>query len=64
MLLIGAFFFSGCEKDASIKVDNLADISGYPVVGTNQSTFFNNITIISAPSTRKDFYGQNAISLY
>jgi len=58
--------FAGCEKDETITntetftpVD-LPNINGYPVVGTNQTTFFNNSTTISAPGPGDAFYGQNA----
>lgn len=54
----------GCKKDGNDSVNNenvnLPEISGYPVVGTDQSTFFSNTTTISKPSTGEDFYGQNA----
>ena len=65
LLLVMGLSFSACNKDGGLtteefKIDNLPDISGYPIVGTNQSTFFDNITIISAPSVGEDFYGQNA----
>ena len=53
-----------CEKDdTSTEVDqggNLPDISGYPIVGTNQSTSFSNIAIITKPVSGDDYYGQNA----
>lgn len=38
----------------------LPDISGYPIVGTNQTTFFNNSNEISATLPDQSFYGQNA----
>lgn len=40
--------------------DNLPDITGYPIVETNQTTFFNNTTTISASSAGDAFYGQDA----
>jgi len=59
-----------CQKeDENNPVDNsenndaniiLPDISGYPIVGTNQTTFFNNSNEISATSPNQSFYGQNA----
>jgi len=56
--------FSGCKKDDDVIIntgdENLPDISGFPVVGTNQSTWYNNQTTITAPSMGEDFYGQNA----
>jgi hypothetical protein len=55
---------AGCKKDDSISdtsiTDNLPNITGYPIVGTNQSKFYNNATEISAPATGSAFYGQNA----
>lgn len=38
----------------------LPNITGYPVVDTNQSTFFGNTSQISTPSEGDDFYGQDA----
>ncbi len=46
--------------DTEEVTDNLPDISGFPIVGTNQSTAFNNSTEISNPGSGDDFYGQNA----
>ncbi len=40
--------------------ENLPDISGYPVVETNQTKFYNNNGEISKPSAGDDFYGQDA----
>jgi hypothetical protein len=39
---------------------NLPDISGYPIVGTNQTTFYNTSNPISAPAEGEAFYGQDA----
>ena len=60
-----AFFlvvFIGCEKTSNNDTgfDNLPDISGYPIVGTNQTDYFGDATIISAPLEGESFYGQNA----
>ncbi len=38
----------------------LPNISGYPVVDTNQSKFFGNSSEISTPSVGDDYYGQDA----
>ncbi|MCB9058644.1 MAG: DUF1566 domain-containing protein [Calditrichae bacterium] len=46
--------------DSKTQQNNLPDISGYPVVGTNQITFYNNSIEISAPSAGDAFYGQDA----
>lgn len=56
---------TGCSKDetssdAAITV-NLPNITGYQVVGTNQTKFYNNTAEISAPATGSAFYGQNAM---
>lgn len=62
-LVITAFMLLfACTKDEITVVaeDNLPAISGYPIVGTNQTAFFNNSTSISAPAAGSAFYGQNA----
>lgn len=40
--------------------DNLPNITGFPIVDTNQSSYYNNYTTITAPSAGEDFYGQDA----
>ncbi len=63
LILLLAFSTSGCEKERSLNddsSDNLPAISGYPIVGTNQSVFYNNISEISAVTAGNAFYGQNA----
>jgi len=55
--------FPACEETPGIENDpekNLPEISGYPVVGTNQTTFFDNSISIPAPVEGEDFFGQNA----
>jgi hypothetical protein len=42
------------------EVNNLPDISGYPVVSTNQTMFYNNENEIAAPAASEAFYGQDA----
>ena len=63
-IFIASMIISGCNKDDDTVVDtpddNLPEISGYPIVGTNQTTFFNDLTTISAVSEGDDYYGQNA----
>jgi len=55
-----------CTKDdeESLVDDNpeviLPEISGYPIVETNQTIFYNNQNEISAPSQGAAFYGQDA----
>jgi len=44
----------------SIGTDNLPNITGYPIVGTNQTKFYNNTTEITAPASGSTIYGQNA----
>ena len=55
--------FTGCEESIDVEtkpVDNLPDITGFPIVGSNQSTFFDNTTTLSTRVSGEDFYGQNA----
>ena len=55
------FVFNSCEKDSVVLIkENLPDISGYPIVGTNQLTFYNNTTEVTAQNAGDEFYGQNA----
>ncbi|MDP8267481.1 MAG: DUF1566 domain-containing protein [Candidatus Tenebribacter davisii] len=56
MLIIAAC----SETTSSNSEDNLPDISDYPIVSTNQTSFYNNSIEISAPSSGEDFYGQDA----
>ncbi len=54
---------SACKKDEDVTIEgdgNLPEISGYPIVGTNQSAYYNNSTTMSAPSVGESFYGQSA----
>lgn len=64
ILLIALVSFSACSDDtAEVKdttEDNLPDVSGFPVVGTNQTKFFDNTTETTTQSEGDDFYGQNA----
>ncbi len=57
--------FTEQNNDSSGSTGNgaLPDISGYPIVGTNQTKYFNNSSEISAPSQGQAFYGQNAFYL-
>ncbi len=55
--------FTGCEETAGNKLEpeeNLPNITGFPIVGTNQNTFFDNSTSVEAPLQGEAFYGQNA----
>ena len=61
--IITLALFTACEKDDDVTtttVDNLPDISGFPIVGTNQTTYFDNTNMMTAPAAGEDFYGQNA----
>jgi len=67
LLLVLVLSFSACNKteenitpDTPTKEDNLPNVTGYPIVGTNQTKFFNNTTSITSPSAGQDFYGQDA----
>ena len=64
LLMVATVLFTSCNNDDVLgtdeNIENLPDISGYPIVGTNQSTSFNNFTIISKPTVGDDFYGQNS----
>ncbi len=60
---LSSLLYIGCGSSTdpeSNTQDNLPEITGYPIVGTNQTTFFNNIESISQPSEGDEFYGQNA----
>jgi len=67
-IVLGLFLISSTTTscldeniEALINIEeNLSDISGYPIVGTNQITFFNNSTETSTQYEGDDFYGQNA----
>jgi hypothetical protein len=53
----------GCSDSSSSsdkKEENLPDISGYPIVSTNQTVCYNNSSVISAPASGSAFYGQDA----
>lgn len=65
ILAINSLLFSSCEKSDEPEVknqteENLPNITGYPIVETNQSDFYNNTTTISEPQKGDDFYGQDA----
>jgi hypothetical protein len=64
VLILLSMSLAGCSKDETtldaIKNDYLPNITGYPIVSTNQTKFYNNTVEISAPSTDAAFYGQNA----
>ncbi|QKG79875.1 Lcl C-terminal domain-containing protein [Tenuifilum thalassicum] len=51
-----------CEKNENTQAGNgnLPEITGYPIVGTNQTTYYDNQGEISQPDPSNVFYGQNA----
>ncbi|MDA3781370.1 MAG: DUF1566 domain-containing protein [Bacteroidales bacterium] len=62
-LLMVLLSFTACQKDSEIveqENENLPDISGYPIVGTNQTTYYGNTAEIATPNLGEPFYGQNA----
>lgn len=66
MLLMALMLsFTACEKDDDDDVEetteeNLPDITGFPIVGTNQTTFFDASSEISTQYEGDLYYGQNA----
>ncbi len=65
LILTSAFtLFMGCSDAPTSTTenneDNLPNISGYPVVSTNQTATYNNTDVISAPAATEAFYGQDA----
>lgn len=61
LLVLLVVITTSCHKnDTSFKEDNLPDVTGYPIVGTEQSIFYNNDSEISEPKQGDAFYGQNA----
>ncbi len=64
LIVMTMFIYVGCsDSTTSVETpdDNLPNITGYPVVGTNQTTFYNNSSEISSPSPGSAFYGQDAL---
>jgi hypothetical protein len=53
---------SACTGDEGITspVDTLPAISGYPIVGTDQGTWYDSRDVIAAPAAGAAFHGQNA----
>lgn len=66
LLLLATCTISACEKDNDNNVDgdinDTITVSDYPVVGTNQTKFYNNSSEISSPARGEAFYGQDAVS--
>ena len=69
VLLIALACFTSCEKDDDTVVEetiieeNLPDITGFPVVGTNQTMFFDNSSETTTQSSGDEFYGQTPFLL-
>jgi hypothetical protein len=49
----------GCSTTSN-GTDNLPNITNYPIVGTNQTKYYDSINEITAPTIGSAFYGQNA----
>ena len=63
ILISISLLFMGCTESSTQvenNEDNLPNITGYPVVSTNQSVFYDTSNVISAPSSGSSFYGQDA----
>lgn len=66
VLVLTLFVFIACSSNEGNTeqteevTDNLPDISGYPIVGTNQTTFYDNTAAMSTPLVGEPFYGQDA----
>ncbi|MGD9899474.1 MAG: DUF1566 domain-containing protein [Calditrichaceae bacterium] len=56
--------FTACSNaltSTELTDDNLSEISGYPVVSTNQTKFYDNNNVTVTPSKGDAFYGQDAM---
>ena len=53
----------GCSKsnNTATVADNLPSITGYPIVSTHQSKYYDSLTEIVAPVSGTAFYGENAM---
>lgn len=61
ILILSIGIAASCQKAKdSSKVDNLQDITNYPIVSTGQATFYDNNSEISEPKQGDPFFGQNA----
>ena len=61
-LLVIVFLCSASFDNGSTepRTKNLPEISGFPIVGTRQTKFYNNRVEIEAPGPNDPFYGQDA----
>ena len=64
MLLLSLLLIACSKTTASSEINdttgNLPDVSGYPIVGTNQTIYYDDQNEITAPYIEQAFYGQNA----
>jgi hypothetical protein len=61
LMIITLVSTTGCKANSTKAViDNLPDSKGYPVVGTNQTKFYNDSGEMAAPAKGGAYYGQNA----
>ncbi|WKX76872.1 hypothetical protein [Zobellia laminariae] len=60
LIVIVLLLSSGKNSRINSTVQNDKSNLDYPIVGTNQSKFYDNSTEIKAPAIGDDFYGQNA----
>jgi len=59
--IIALSLFVSCDdKSLAGKTDNLPSITGYPIVGTNETTSYDSVNVITKPTSGKDYYGQNS----
>ncbi|WP_198152446.1 Lcl C-terminal domain-containing protein [Draconibacterium sediminis] len=60
MLLLS--IFASCQENSQETIGrlDLAEIAGFPIVGTNQTTSFDNFAEIEKPAVGDPFYGQNS----
>lgn len=63
LLILSSMSFVGCSQNEElvVKEENLPDISGYPIISTNQTKHYDNSSEIIAPSSGTSFFGQDAI---
>lgn len=61
-LLVVTLMLTGCGKDPERDLinDHLLNVTDYPIVGTDQFTYYNNTGEMAKPSWADDFYGQDA----
>lgn len=63
LLPVLLFGYTSCDKETDTiiiePIDDLPDITGYPVVGTNQTTAYGIQNEMTTPTAGTDFFGQN-----